>query len=217
MIQKRAESEMGAVLLETAVLFPLFLFGVLLFMWIGTIFNAKSALTNAVSRSVRLAMTRSDEKLVGGHLINDLEDFIIHGSQSDRFKSLLSREVDWSTAEGNYATFNSVAGLSDVPAPAEYVYSLVYLYEYLGQSLSGKIRYPCDPTLPTSDEPPAGAGCINCIFAGDGKTDFGLSCRYQPDVFLLTPMVRLLQYLAGDSAIPQIIIKRELTYSNAGN
>lgn len=212
--------EKGSVLLEIAVLFPLFLFGIFFFLWLGTVFNAKSALTNAVARSVRLAITRSDPQLVGGHMIIDLEDFIDRRTESDRFKSLLSREVDWPTADHNYAEFNKdhplrPRSLSDLPP--EYLYSLVYLHEYLRQSLSGQIRYPCDPALPTSDSPPAGAGCIKCIFAGDGSSEFGLDCQYQPSHFLLTPIVNLLRYIVGDALMPQVIIKRKLIFNATGN
>lgn len=210
-----SNQQSGAVLVEIAILFPLFFFGVLFFIWISTVFNAKSAMTNAVARAVRLAITRSDPNLVGGHTIEDLEVFISSRVQSDRFKILLSNNVDWQNAEDNYEDFNAGDKLSDLPP--EYLYSLVYVYQYLRQSLSGELRYPCDPALPTEEDPPAGAGCIKCSFAGNGTSEFGLDCSYQPSHILLTPMVNLLRMVSGEALMPQILITRRLVFDVSGS
>jgi len=238
----KCSNSKGGILIESAILFPIFLMGIFFCCWLGVTWNAKSSLTDAVSRAVRLAITRGDPSQAGVPPIADVDDWVNNKGSPDmaRVTALLSRGVDFNDAQIYYnnrslgavfagMSLNKVSGSPGMPLG--YSYALIYLYEYLKQSIGPSIRYPCDPYGNGAHDD--GAGCISCVFMNpdcktvSGTNEFdayhgnvpdnriGMECTFQPANFILTPLVRLFKYLSGNYnyAIPRIILKRKFFYA----
>ena len=219
----------GGILVETVLFFPFFLLGIMVFIWLGLVMNAKSALTASVSRAPRIAITRADSKLLGGHMIQPIENWHDHTetqAERERVYKLLMYPPEnpatnwfWTDAEHRYNTeavkvFNPAGGLRGMPP--EYIYTLVYLNEYMRQSVGGSVRYPCEPDAPDA------AGCFSCTFLNPDDwgtvpgsynktppTDrIGVECRYQPGHYLIEPIQGLLRFVSGNGSTARVIVKR---------
>ncbi|MCB0311275.1 MAG: pilus assembly protein [Bdellovibrionales bacterium] len=216
----------GAVLVETAIGLAIALIIVMFLLWVGLVFHFKRSLNTAVHKGIRLAITRSDPALVGGHLIAPLEAFIQHGVVSERFKVLMSNNVEWSDARwtlNNIVTqsFRS-AELEDLPPV--YLYALVYINEGMKLSVGSNIRYPCDP----SQDNPDGLGCMLCRFVNpdtgevqgpsnpprfdDGSNPIpdqplGINCEINPAPYIIKPVYQLFGLLLGPQATPRFNIE----------
>jgi len=215
-------------MVEVAVGFFLFIFGILFLLWLGLLVHYKRTLTTSLGKALRLAVTRSDPTL-GPPAIPELTDYANGGFPTPHVQRLLSRNnlpdgsTDWGTAVNFYNDLidnaYDVPGVTDFnDLPASYLYALAYFYEGMKLSIGTTVRYPCDPSPTNAD----GAGCIMCRFPnpvthlpkkeGDPDDEFSgssipetpveLFCQFRPANFIIDPMIRLLKVMAGDAAAP---------------
>lgn len=90
--------------------------------------------------------------------------------------------------------------------PPTYAYTVAYVFLAMRQSIGESVYYPCDP-----DNPQDGAGCLTCWFnqpqltcqsSDCSKTalldKIDITCRYKPDIFILSTALRLLGSLTGN-------------------
>ena len=226
---RAARGERGAALVELALTLPIFLAGLLFFIWLGISFNATNSLKSAVPRAIRLAATRGPDDLLGTRIIGDVHAWRADQNDEGRMPTLLSLPSEhWGTALKRYdesvaAVFGSSWTLRDLPP--EYTYALIYVNEAMRQSVGATLRFPCD-----ADDPVDGAGCLECEFLnpdslkpasqmlkdGDSPYDIdpprrsiGLECRYQPQTAVVTPLVRLLSLLAGKTMASTIVFSHK--------
>lgn len=218
-------------MIEVAMLFPLFLVGLLFFIWLGVMFNARSSLSAAVSNAVRLATTRgadnqAGEKIVGQDLISAIDAWHQNGSTSQTFEELMaSPEINISDALYFYDSKSSAIfddrTLRELPVT--YAYTLAYVNEALRMSLGGYVRYPCDPEDISDTDPDDGAGCVGCVFLhpdylNDAMYEhngqrldpparvIALECKYQPVSRLLAPIQSLLTMITGNAGFARILV-----------
>lgn len=222
---RAARGERGVAFVELAMTLPIFLMGILFFTWLGISFNATNSLKSAVSRAIRLAATRGPDDLLGAEVISDVHNWRKDEDDVGRMPVLLSSPAKhWGDALTHYdaavaAVFGSSWTLRDLPP--EYTYALVYVNEAMRQSVGATLRFPCD-----ANDPVNGAGCLNCEFLnpdtlksasqvlkdGDSAYDIdpprrsiGLECSYQPQTVVLTPLLRLISILAGETVTSTIV------------
>lgn len=155
----------GSILIETAITLPFFLAGVLLLIWMGEVLNARSALTSAVQNSIRLAATRAVVPGAEyGPLTRIVIDFLRVGEPSAIMPFLATperrSEYLFKPPDGEYYKYVSLPTLEQplMNIPPQYSYALIYVYQQMSLSYTGKLSYPCDPYA--SD----GAGCMRCHF-----------------------------------------------------
>lgn len=211
-------------MVEVALLFPFFLAGLLLFIWIGVRFNARASLSAAISNAARLASTRgarteADEKLVGEDLISVIDSWKSGTGSSDFEKLMKSPDIDYNTAMDFYDAYSvKIFGGETLDAlPVTYTYTLAYINEALRMSLGGYVRYPCDPE--DDGDPQDGAGCVGCTFlhpeylndaefSGDPpERVIAIECKYQPSNSLLAPLQALIGIISGNANFTRILVK----------
>ena len=162
----------GGVLIEAALVLPIFIAVIFAFIWAGYYFNAKTSLSSTLIRSLRTSVTRGNFAL-GEGTIQDIEDwYTFGGAPSARLDSLLrSSDITWNTAKSFYdneatevvrTTINTFGPVIPNPimpdyVPRSYVYTYVMLYEGFRQSVGKSLRYPCNPDLPGGDR------CLMCV------------------------------------------------------
>lgn len=225
--------ERGATLVELALSIPLLIAGIFIFIWIGTVWNARSALTYALGNATRLAITRGNQDVVGGALISDIQSWVDGNSPSPGLERLLSSPSEVGTYQAFYnsSATNPVFGLNLDQMPAVYAYTLAYINETMRKSVGQGVRFPCDADAP----PDVGEGCLSCTFLNPVQPKLNASdplvtwssgsppvdrimveCKYQPSILVLTPIVRLLSIVTGGSgSIPKIVITRRKFISAA--
>ncbi|RMG43749.1 MAG: pilus assembly protein [Candidatus Dadabacteria bacterium] len=234
----KEQSEDGGVLIEAAFALPILLFGMFAFMWVGFMFNAKTALTSSLSKALRLGVTRGKPTITAQPLIRDIEDLVNTGTISDRLRTkLLTYNVDWSSQadEGfNKLTevFQDINGKNELDKlPREYLYALVYMYQGMKIAIGSSLKYPCNP------DNPDGQGCLECKFLNPAPSSLipngdlapnsfvgipsgnyiGMQCRFRPSTFILEPAIRLLNLISGNAIVPKIILTRKLSFGTPGN
>lgn len=227
---KNLPSQKAAVLIETAIIFPFFMFGVLFFIWIGLTLNGKSSLTTAGSRAIRLALTRADRNATQGVApIQELDDWIDSNgfNQGPRIERFFAQGVNFDEALDYYrqksigTVFQGSGGRDLYQMPLQYSYALAYFYEYLKQSVGPTLKYPCDPYSESAADS-YGSGCVSCIFVNPEENNItepfsgqipddrmGFECSYQPSTFLLTPITNLLGYMTGGAHVPRLVFSRK--------
>ena len=175
----KRKSQQGAIYIEYIFTIPLVLFGVFFFIWIGFIFNAKSAFTTSIYRSLKLGATRAQALDQGGvHLIPEVGDWLASPSGTSpvgfgRLGQLLAHGVDWTDAIEYYKAdgLNPDPNKPDRPVgwvfdsdlhdmPAQYTYALIYAYQAMQISIGDTVRYPCNPDLNSKEA----SGCLRCIY-----------------------------------------------------
>jgi len=218
------QRQTGGVMLETALVLPLFLIGVLTFIWLTYSINLRSSLTSSISRALRLAVTRGNEEIVGSRLIEDIDDWLDGQNPTPRLEAMLaSHDIGWQNAEVHYNNNTTwpVFHRSLRQMPPVYTYVLVYLNEGMRQSVGSSLRFPCDPHAGQ-----AGTGCMSCTFLNpdnmkkdqpyqglSGSNEpplqsLGLECEVQPHNFILSPIFSLLRYVLGAATAPDFTIQQ---------
>ena len=180
-------------MVEIALALPLFILGVMIFVWLGMALNARTSLKYAMAEAMGLARQRAALKTSPG-----IEAVIAHRA---RTHNLLVHNVPASDADSYYRNHDIMNPLNIVPTESWRVYALVFTYEAMKKSLGEALRYPCLP-----DEP-GGENCLACSFAEDYGT-MGMRCSYQPSFLLLTPIFRLISLLSGGAVGPPIVFKQ---------
>ncbi len=219
----------GATLVEIAIALPLFMFGILVMLWLGIALNAKASLTFALGNSLRLATTRADANLTGADLIQALHDWHADSSMSpstvQKYLASPDRYDDFYAYYGTESLRYFRNGASNITlhdVPLEYVYALVYMNEAMRQSTGSALRYPCDPAGAGSED---GSDCLLCVFLNPdinqayttldvssvplNPKQIALECSYQPNQFLLSPLMGMLRAMTNNpNAANALILKR---------
>lgn len=172
----KSSEERGAVFVELVFTLPLLLLLVWFFIYIGTIYNAKTSLVSAMDNSVRSAMTRGylSETLSNRNLYDRLDDLCYFQNSPDMAGILFSR-ADVSSSErttliNNYnQTTEHWDGWTDAALdsghfcnqPLHNLYAVIFTQLAMKKSVGRSLRFPCDPQ--DDDQEGGGAGCMRCI------------------------------------------------------
>ncbi|MBN8550318.1 MAG: hypothetical protein J0M12_13465 [Deltaproteobacteria bacterium] len=237
-------NQKGATLVETVIVLPLFLFGVLYFIWWAVTINERTALETGVGNAIRLAATRGNPGLVRKKLIsqvhawNEAGDGVAPTGYSPVEELLIWPPAAWNDVKLYFnddmiAPLLGVEPLLSAPyfqkLPPEYIYTIIYVLQSLRQSIGNSIRFPCDPSAPD------GAGCVLCKFLNPVTLDstpltsnspapseiprrtIALECTYKPASHLLGPLRGMLSAISGPLGGPsgfQFKVKRVLTFNS---
>ena len=190
MLVKRAftRGARGVALVEIAIVLPLFLGVVLIFIWLAVMLNARAALTSAVEDGVMLAVTRANQNTLTEPLLPVIDNNWL-GTGGNSFPAALQDVMcqdasdPGSTAcvsKYNVCTVGQTYTTTLDKLPAQYTYMLAYINEAMRQSLGGMVKFPCNPTGPSSLAPicpsstyssasnlqpdDLGPGCMICAF-----------------------------------------------------
>ncbi len=158
-------------MVETAILLPLFLFGVLFFLWLAVTVNARNSLSSAIENGVRLAFSRGQGQLVGiraGGLLSSVQNSLTGGSFNPPSGSPVTALLHRGNAPSPFGgggwymqewrrTFGPSTNANDIPP--HYVMALAQTYEGLVHSIGPSLRFPCDPR---GAGPNNGPGCARC-------------------------------------------------------
>lgn len=217
--------ESGATLVETAILLPIW-FGALFFvMWMAYMSAARQSLVAATQRAVELAITRAnvDEwgKLVATgnspsdkQIIEDVRNFSVVRLSSLMLRSPPKRSTTltlsnynptdtgtgWCNKNATDAEGQTYPGCTALnQANPVYIYALIYMNEAMRLSMGSSVYYPCNPA---GDAPNDGPGCLSCTIAapvpkGQRVSSLLMTCAYQPETFLMRPMISMLRALRG--------------------
>ena len=211
-------------MVELAIVLPFLLFGILFFIWLGIMMHAKSSLDSAVTRALRLAVTRGAEEISGVDTIPRIHGWLaVPQTYGDSdVEPLLAYNLDPST---NWLSWyddraSEVFGGGFQSLPPEYVYAVVYVNESMKQSIGSSIKYPCDPASLEN-----GSGCLGCWFLhpeslapGEPYMDtvprrrLGLECRFQPSSGVLKPLVAMLSLISTQTSSPLLVFKKKLFF-----
>jgi hypothetical protein len=234
---KYIQNAHGATLVETAIFLPLFLFGILFFVWLGVTWNEKSTLNAGLGNAVRIGATRGNSTTTHQNILVDVDNWSpisAPSSPSNTVQDLLAYNnlpngtTDWSTARqfyddpsppaplrSSHQIFTSITYLQEMPP--QHKYTLIYIYQSLRQSIGNSIRYPCNPHDATN-----GAGCVSCRFLNpETQADnpnisdppsgdvIAVSCDYRPANFILAPLYGLLGIISRVSGtnVPVFVLK----------
>ena len=218
--QTPGSRERGAVFVETAIGFPIFIALVFLILYIGYIYHARTCIKSSVKKGLKAGITRGEMDRMNATLsgsegvVQGIEAYINSGGSGwDSIDELFrSTDVDPGDAETQYDTWVAeVYGDDAAPTfanlPPEALYGLFYALESMRISLGRLVRFPCD--LSTDNE----GGCLECKFLEWGATGFGVAgpggndliptdrigirCRYRPWAGFTKPI----RGLIGDNAL----------------
>lgn len=171
-------------MVEIAMALPLFILVVMIFVWLGMALNARTSLKYAMVEALALARQRAELRSSPA-----IESVINNFRRTD---PLLVSGVPADAAEAYYNSHDILSAYANSPTTAWRVYALIFTYEAMKKSLGNGVRYPCSP------DDAGGDNCLACAFAEDNG-NLGMQCRYQPSFFLLSPIQRMLNLIAGGS------------------
>jgi|GEM_PF-3070536 len=223
-LQRKKNTEKGAVFIEILLGLPVMLALIFIFIGFGSLINAREALSSAVGNGLRLARTRGDiVRMRGPAALPSLSNS--DASCEDRYGLLeygvaldqgsFAKMGAWN-AEGAFPQVSRNCESFATAFPYYYYLALAYTYEGMRRSVSN-LRYPCDlPSVINTD----GAGCLKCVFlnpqqAGSGhplrpypaplsnlinEQRFGLRCEYAPNELSVKLALRILNIFGSQSA-----------------
>lgn len=222
-------SQRGGTFIEFVFAFPVFMMLVLGLIWYAWLQNARVSVSSGIANGIRLASTRGFAHVAGQHLISAVRDFKENGDSAiqEYVRVGSAQEIPWDDnfvlqVQGKLVALNTLSELRSLPYP--YLYSLVYAAQAFHHSIGSSLRFPCDPNLPTSSNPPAGEGCGRCYFlnpvldndGGNIPSDewflqpyvdpledlpvdrIGIECEYRPPGLLFGAFNRLARLITGD-------------------
>ncbi|MCB0358496.1 MAG: hypothetical protein KDD44_02640 [Bdellovibrionales bacterium] len=232
----------GVVIVEVAILFPLFMLVIFAFIAGITSKNAYYALHQSVGYT-RQAITRGDVQRVGrDDMIQAVRAWKDSGgSNSAGIHSLLVHGVPVGLFS-NYDTMaNSVFGVGCptvnlIDLPDSYIYALIYASQTMLASVGGaEVKFPCDPT---GTGPNDGEGCLQCTlmhsssesvtYAGpvDGPPFcsanydlnwVGIQCRHKLGGGVLGPVIRLVDFMTPSSVSNNFVLTAQNITSSPVN
>lgn len=220
------KSQRGATLVETALMLPIVIVGILLIIWLAVFFSSSASFETALQNAGRLA-TRAERKNVGVEMIKPVHDWNASGGDlTADLEPLMTVGVDRMSASDFLNSYGvgvfGAGGFRFADLPPEYSYTMIYLKEALTQAIGETVFFPCDPDSSEGSAPRTGPGCVACKLlnpvtydetpwdtgADPPRQAFTLDCKYQPHNFLLSPVFRIISVLSGGNWEPRIIIRR---------
>lgn len=189
-------AELGATLVEYAIILPVLLLLLYAVLGISHLGSIQTTLTVATA-SARTAAARAR---LPNPPIDDINQYALGGAPSSRLQSMFASPGKEGTAfgigAGSYADFletlyGTPVGLEELSLP--HLYALVYAIGIVRENLGGIIQLPCK-------EP----GCLLCLPIPNPadplnlESDFiGIKCQYRPSSLFMTPLARLLNTMGG--------------------
>ena len=223
--------EEGAIFVEVALFFPLFVAVFLGFVFFATGTNSYLSLEHSVG-FVRYAFTRGDIDRVGkDDVISAVKDW--RGGDSTALDPLLIHNVP----SGEMSAYDDMAEdvfgqgcdgtLTLADLPDSHIYSLIYVSQVMRQSIGdADVQYPC---APDGNGPNDGAGCLKCslMHASSASTEYqnvdgpsfcdanynqnwvGVSCEYRFGLGVLEPIVRIVGYMSNSNPDDRMVVQAQ--------
>lgn len=213
-------------MVEIAIGMPLFLLLIFLLINVSAARDANSAMTMAVGPGIRLGITRGNSNLMGGGLIDGIDNFDWTKSASLQLFMSEGLAGGVSYAQQVYdSNSQAVFGTDFKDLPKAYLYSIAYINQFMKESLGKRVRYPCNPSQDSEDPTidPRGPGCLLCQFInpaytgtedlydsfGAPPTDrFGIACYYSPDNVVMRGVDHILKVLHIPPLRRKIILRQ---------